>query len=657
VKSTSITRILNRLRGTDEILVDDSIISRQFEREIAHAGNRLAAAIRDQDQYTSKEGLELFAGLARDAIQYHQRLLSDPIDPRRSGGPSLYGDEWRMLLQQLGTIQESASTCRDPRTRNLVVNFFLSLGTRFMREGQYPAARDVISLLGWIWSDMDAKIGEWQTRDLDYFLLRLRETADYIIPTLGGTELYEVHANSLCSIFARLARISISRAHTKNARDAVETLAEARKYAMASDYQIVFKSSQDATLLAILGWLLLNIQNGEDDLTGLAETMMTYLEPRSLWVTLVTASDENFQYALGVTWWEMDGKAVRGMASGVVEIDSYIRIAALLTAVRRGGELGVPESTTDEDGDRAWTLSESLKTLDVTNHPHFQALMPTDAQRADLHEELQTVIDRRDRRRVEGLAAAQLDNSLVQRFHETVERRFDESNSVLDLMSGVTQVTDLSPTFGFNRLENKSWFVDGHVSADPDSLAQSFVAGVRHGEDHAVVEAVRQVAPSDAVPIEGLRQLLENWCHAHNDLVGLVIITNSWRAKESLVGHQYDSTPEGRTVVVELDDMRVSVYQAFDPDPPYLAVFATPSGVQASLALLGEPGPHDVIHAGRLLSCVRRPTAQEETAWANNETTSLDIRQRVVVKVLEGLEVTLRESSHVALWLLPEDIY
>jgi len=636
--------------------VDDSITSRRFELEIAHAGSRLATAIRDQDQYTCKEGLELFAGLAWDAIQYRQRLLTDTIDPRMSGGPSLYGDEWRMLLGELGTIQESASTCRDPRTRNQVVNFFLSLGTRFMRDGQYPAAKDVTSLLGWVWSDMDAKIGEWQAGDLDYFLLRLRETANYTIPKLGGTELYEVHANSLCSVFARLARISISRTHTENARDAVETLAEAREYATASGYQTVFKSSQDATLLAILGWLLLNIQNGDNDLTGLAETLMTYLEPRNLWGTLITASDENFQYALGVTWWEMDGKAVRGMASGVIEIDSYIRIAALLTAARRRDGLSLPESTTDEDGDRAWMLSESLKTLDVTNHPHFQALMPTDAQRAGLLAELQTVIDRRDRRRDEVLAAAQLDGSLVQRFHEAVERRFDESTSVLDLMFGVTHVTDLSPTFGFNRLENKSWFVEGHVSADPDSLAQSFVTGVRHGEDRAIVEVIRQVAPSGAVPIEGLRQPLESWCRAHADLVGLVVITNSWRARESLMGNQYDSTPEAR-LVVELADMRVAVYQAFDPDPPYLAVFATPSGVQASLALLSEPGPHEVIHVGRLLSSVRRPTEQEETDWAADETTSLDIRKRVVVKVLEGLEVTLRDSSHVALWLLPEDTY
>lgn len=638
--------------------VDETESSHRFELELNYATSRLAAGLRDRDSYIVTSGLEIFASLAFFAIAYQGRQANGATDPRQSGGPGVYGDEWRILLSELSTIQAAATNCQDSRLRSKVLDFFLGVGTRLMADAHYPAARDVTSSLGWMWDDIVARRGHWTAADEDYFLMRLRETANYIIPTRPDALTLRVHAEAFCGLFARCVRLAQAHGQIDSTRAAVETLVEARAHAQANDYQNAFQRAKGATLLTLLGWVLLTLpQEDSEAQVGLAGTLLSHLDNRNAWSTMEDALDEDFKYALSVSWWEMEGKSIRGVSGGVLEIGSYIRIAALILGARRG-TMFVPDYPVESVGDIAWSLSNSLKDLTESRMPKLAPLLPAERERGKIDAELQRAVEKRDERRSAELEVADLDHILVGEFHAAVGEAYARSESVLDLLD-VSTCFDLDepPRFGFNRLEHKWWFVRAQDSSEPRQLAETFVRGIRRGEDQAVMLAIREAVEPTPASIDELEKKLRDWLAVHITSGNALVMTNSWMAAEALAGARYEALADGAPLSFETLGTSIPLYRVSDTQPPYVSIVSSPDGVEAVIGRLEEPENGGVLHNNLLVSVVRPLAPEEITRWASEATPEKELRMRLVVKVLEALTVTVVDAGKVALWVLPEDTY
>jgi hypothetical protein len=525
-----------------------------------------------------------------------------------------------------------------------------------MSESHYPAARDLTSSLGWMWDDLANRRGSWTDPDEDYFLLRLRETANYTIP--GGVDpaVMRTHAQLLCSIFARLVRLALASGASGSALAAVETLIEVREYASSSPYQLAFEQAKGATLLTLLAWLLLKLPpEGAESQIGIANTLLSILEKRDTWPLLREALDDDFQHALGVTWWEMEGTSVRGVSGGVIAIDSYIRLAAVLSAGRRGTS-SVPDPASEADGDLAWLLTESLKSLTKDAESRVSSLMPSESRMNSIESELKRAVEQRDRKQGDALARAELDPERVAAFHSGVANARSTRRNLLDLVAVTRTETPDKPSFGFNRLEQKWWFVNSHVSADPSRLAETLVQGLSRGEDSAIIDALRRESRARSVEIESLATSLLEWVSSREPLEGPVLVTNSWRVAEVLVGPKFDSLSDGAALKATVGALTMPVYNIYDGEQPFVAIF-TANSLTVTLGLINDAESDAVVHDGTLLSLVRAPTEAEIAEWDTDHTRADQLRQQAVVAVLESLRIRVADPEQIGMWTLPESTY
>ncbi|TWD81670.1 hypothetical protein FB561_2790 [Kribbella amoyensis] len=626
-----------------------------FKQELVRATSQLATAVRQGEEAATEGGLQLIRALVLEAVRYHSDSIE--VSPAAMGGPSVYGREWGDLLQSLERIREAAHCSDHARLRTRVINFFLDLLVQLFHDRHLPAGRNVAGSLGWMWADMDNDAGSWSAEDRDYFLMRLRETATYVMPArLNGPDA-SAAAIIYCYLFATMFRRSLAVQHYDSARDVVMTLIEARPNRAENDFQKSFAESQDATLLSLLAWMLLTRRNDAPDAgeRELLDILIGGLDGKDLWNVTAFALGADFSYQVGADSWESERNYVRGRSSGFIQIDTYVRVAALVIGLSRGS-LRVPTVPDEKDGSLAQTMKELLDSL-VAGSPPQVAVLIERVRDDRLRNDLQRLIDAKEAVRAHRLAGAELDAVKVSAFHEAVEDSLRKIQGIRELMLIEQRPTAGPPQFGFNQLEAKWWFVDMDVDADPKALAEDLVRGLIRGEDASIIEAVRDSEPSDTVSINQLPGILEDWAVRH-DVTEVVIVTNSWRAYERLAG--VDALlDEASTRIVRIGPLDAKLCRTVDSTDPFVAVMACSGAVTIHNGSPLEPQPPEMqVHGDRVLASVSILTPDMVEAMTEvGVRTALDLRQQVVVKLLEHFTVEVSDRSRVGFWALPEREY
>jgi hypothetical protein len=562
----------------------------------------------------------------------------------------------------LADIQNAARNADDQRIRTEILNFFWDLVTRLLKEGHFPAARNVIANLVHMWTDIDGKAGRWDESDQDYFLLRLRESATFVTPRWTDPLSAFAGASVYLFAFVAMAKTSMDAKHYGNAREVLDTLAEARQYSPDNEYQRTFESSRRSAYLLLLAWGFLT-HNGSDideDAAHLFSALIGRLQQESPWVVMRTAIREEQQRAIEADWWELNRKMVRGASSGFMELDSYIRAAAVSVASHQA-TFGIPQPSSAEDADWARPLATTLEQVSAPDGPFTVARrFFIDAAHERLMAELDAVIQLGELKRKEEIAATPLSSERIAAFHRGIETHLRTEPGLVPLLSPSLAEGDAGRAdFGFNRLVPKYYFAETEVHAEPEELAETLIRGLRRGEDRIIVTAAREASRQEHTTLDELSDKVARWLAERPQVEGLIAITNSWRAAEVLAPQAMRWRRQPEPSRISIGDRDLPLASVFDSEEPYFCLCSVPHGIEISLRRLeGDLEPGAVIHQDRLLSLVREPTPHEIDLWVSEDVApELDLRQSVVVKALEALSVSTADSHLVAFWPLPEDTY
>lgn len=644
---------MNRRSGSQAMARRQGI----FLKDVRYLSVRAARAIRDGDKPAVDEVLRLLEDLMLEAIQYHAERRpaeTELLIPR--DGPGVHSREWRELMQALVGVQEATALTESPRIRGDVLDAILRTTSALLRTNQFEAARQVIAAAGWIWTSIDAGEGHTTYEDADYFLMRLRETSSLGVPRPKDDWDAAATAEVYLFAFATIGRVSIDRGNWDHAADVLATLAEAGQYTRIESYGRIFGSHKRALALTLLAWILQTTDSEDDGLRGrqrCLEEVARMFEEAPIWESLVVAHDESFQRAIGASWWELNRREVRGRSAGIIEIDRFIRMAALL--VGRSGRWGLPASSSQSTADLAWLVLQTLDDLENGREPRLTPFWTQ--QPYPRRQQLQALVDERERWRAEAIAHSPLDSERVERFRAGIDEALADPSGLTHTLADVRRPEGLDPSFGFNRLEPKFWFVQSHVHADPEELGRSLIEGLRRGEDSRIVDALFSGARMRSTNLEGMAKTVNAWFSRQSEPAGGVLITNSWRAAQALREGSTSGADmrQGEPEVLTIGEINVTMHRVFNSREPFVAAFVSPQGIEVTLGRQTADAATDRhVHSDRVVSIVRTPTDEEFEKWSANSIAKGDeLRQQVVVKVLEAFDVEVRDPKLTAIWNLP----
>lgn len=650
-------------RGRNRGLLGSSTLERRrglFEQELTRATSQLVVAMRDGRDADTENGLQLIRTLIIEAASYSDLPTKETAEDSSQSSKylDLYSREWSRLMRSLARIEETASHCTDSHVRNHALNFFLDLIIQLIHDRRLGAARSASFPIAGIWSAMDRPDGNWSADDREYLLMRVRETVSFTAPTnLVAGDAQEV-AILYCRIFSSMFRSSLASRDYIHARDVAMTLVEARPHRAHNQFQKVLSSAQDSTILLLLAWLLLTRSSELPTVEerALIDSLGRQLTDIPLWEAMTQAIETDFNYQIGASGWEMERDSVRGRAGGFIRIDEYTRVAALFIGLSYG-TLVVPSEPSDRDSDHARALKDALERLRQGSPQEVGILLP-DQPGDHLETEFQRAIEAQETARGQHLAQAALDPQRVAAFHAAVPVYMQEVLGLRALLATDQSPSAEKPHFGFNRLEQKWWFVDSYVHADPKELAEELVRGLARGEDAQVIDTIRTGTVQESVTLDQLRERIETWTDQRPTSADFIVITNSWQAS-SLLFERSHLLDETQISVAQIGRSKARLYRAYDSDAPFVAVVSQSDGINIQVGMDQQvSSSEEMIHSERVLTSVSPiPDDLVETLVRENQGSETEMRQRVVVKVLERFEVQLSDSRLAGYWILPEDEY
>lgn len=631
-----------------------------FEKEFQYAVSRLVDAIEAGRRVDVSEGLDSVGTLLKTAVNVHARQTDQDVHADSSGGPSEFGREWGELLRALDDIRAMAGKSGDQRRRSQVLDFFWEASIQLLRGGHYAAARNVLANLVWMWSDLDRSTDNWTSHDLDYFLLRLRDSCTYSTPKWTDRSSAASAATVYVYVFVSIIKSSMDQGNCVNAQAALDTFMEAREFSDRDEYQSAFVGARSAGTLLLLAWGLLRHKDSTPDSAAEAflNSLVTHLSSHNTWATMSAALDDDLQRAVGANWWEINARTVRGRSAGFIEIDSYVRVGAVVVASQRA-TFSMPDPTPDV-GAQALSLQELVKRVGESEGPFAVAgKFLTKGSMEKLEQELEETLTAVETARKEELAATPLDPNRISDFHAAMIKHLSAEPGLVPALSDSLQdYASEKPNFGISRLVPKYYFAHGGVHAEPERLAQEVVRSIRDGENQLIVEAADGAGRQPLAQLDTLKGQIQSWITERDPRISLIAFTNSWQVAEVLAPREARSTDSESTIAFTLAETRVPLVRLYDGEDPYFGIFDPLNGLRVALNRVEVPEMESgaEVYDQKFLTVLRAATREEVDRWVGDDVTSeLDLLQNVVLKALESFEIATIDSDRVAFWPLPED--
>ena len=319
----------------------------------------------------------------------------------------------------------------------------------------------------------------------------------------------------------------------------------------------------------------------------------------------------------------------------------------------------IPDSTTIDDDDlgMAQRLQRLMAELLDGKWPKLETLYDR-ASIESLSGRVTAIIQADSLRLAQQLAQTPMSPDRVQEFVDHADRLFSEyDRGLLSFLPGKV-LDDAPPAMGHNRLESKSIFIAGSSTTTLKSVAESLVRSMTSGEDERVIDLLRDRDPAATLGAQDVSSVVNAWTDQQAQPGTLLVVTNSWLALESLDSADPGTWDDGPKR--HLTEGGVRIYRVFDSNPPFVAAFDTVEGIQHRRGTPAvELETDQLVSAGKLLVGVSELTTDQisDLKERHGEMTEIDLRQRVVVRMLECFAITIGDTEKLVTWALPDDAF
>lgn len=598
-------------------------------------------------------GLDTLRRVLSEAPRAYRRIHTNTS---ASNNPTMgYGPEWDALILSTLTVQNAGSESEHALVRQSLLSFLFRILTDALEAGEFFAARSLSEPLIKTWSDMTTKNMQWTDDESSYFLLRLGEIASS--GHAGGDDpLRERHtALILTRVFVKSAKEAIDGdALPEGALELIEIFNDRVKIAGNNERGEHLRDLFSGALLVLLAWLLFKTKGRDPKNSATNTTLRRIIEfarPETAWTGLHCAHGDDLQNELRWTWWEMPPLRGRAVA-GVLELSTYIDLAALIVMTHRG--VIVPPET---DGLTIATSRRLLSLLDQVGddcYPVVSSLLTgREARSQTLREQLMRKTEIDDDRRAKTLANAPLDEIRIELFRKSVERSYRENPTILDALTEISTIPDNQPDknlFGVNRLQDKAWFVETDVHADPSMLGKDLAKAVRTGETQLLADALKTLPSTPVEGAESCFELAKLWLRKQERGHQSILVTNSFEAAQAFTTGNDLNEPARST------ELGIDLYRIYADTDPFVAALNTSSGISATRRKVAHARNGDtLVNDDLLLIGVDSLTEPEihQVLEVNSDLKEIDVRQLVLVRVLISVTLSVSDPDGIRVWQLP----
>ena len=632
-----------------------------FEADLLHLRDNLYTAIASGEAHRTREGFTIFQTLIAEMLKHHHVLESRLIEPHplgRTQVSGIYGWEWGEILRSLYDLESASSRSLERRTRRDFIDFLFRIVSNSAQQGSILAVKDVLDVIVSVWSAASQGVGNWIDGESQYLLLRLTEVSAYALHDDRDSDIVSQFDQMTVRAFIQAAKTSIDVGDDESAMSVLAYLDDTYIGATESVRSANYAKLTAIGQVALSGWILHKYDPEQP--TSHHDILRNWLQSKlaardDLWNIGREVHSPEAEAIFGWTWWETPPERGR-MSGGFLQLSTYLTIATMLVAPQG---IRIPDSTTIDDDDLGMAQRFQRLTAEFLDGkwPKLEALYDR-ASIESLNGRVSAVIQADLLRVAQELAQTPISRDRVQEFVKYADELFSQHDRGLLSFLPEAVLDDEPPAMGHNRLESKSIFIPGSSTKTLKSVAESLVRSMTSGEDERVIDILRGRDPAATVGAQDVSSVVNAWADQQAQPETLLVVTNSWLALESLDSADPGTWDNGTKHHLTVGGVRI--HRVFDSNPPFVAAFDTVKGIQHRR---GTPPTEletdQLVSAGRLLVGVSELTTDQisELMERNGEMTEIELRQRVVVRMLECVAITIGDTEKLVTWVLPDDAF